>query len=71
MTYLLYPQGYGKIQTIGGDGYGGGSGGRIALYFASNKTYSGTFDAYGGLSQNGSANWEGSAGTIFFYHTGK
>ena len=48
---------------------GGGSGGRIAMNFAENKTYTGTFDAYGGLGGNNIGN--GSAGTIFFYHTGQ
>lgn len=72
-------QGYGKIQAIGGDGTsyvdnsvtytgGGGSGGRIAMYFNQNKTYTGTFDAYGGLGGNNVGN--GSPGTAFFYHTG-
>lgn len=49
---------------------GGGSGGRIAVYFAENKTYSGSFDAYGGLGQDGEVNTFGSPGTMFFYHTG-
>ena len=68
-------QGYGHIQSIGGDGVstshpdgGGGSGGRIAVYYASNKTYIGTFDTYGGLG--GALNRDGSPGTAFFYHTG-
>ena len=70
-------QGYGKIQSTGGDGsssqgrYGGaGAGGRIALYFADNKTYAGSFDAFGGLGKSGSANTDGSPGTVFLYHTG-
>jgi len=74
---ITFFQGYGKIQCLGGDGassqghYGGaGAGGRIALYFASNKTYAGTFDAFGGRGQNGGANTDGSPGTIFLYHTG-
>lgn len=60
---------------IGGDAAtaphaaGAGSGGRIAVYFASNKTYSGSHDAYGGIG--GAINRDGSPGTIFFFHTGK
>ena len=52
---------------------GGGSGGRIAVYFADNKTYSGTFDAYGGNGGSGPTEHvghSGSPGTMFFYHTG-
>jgi hypothetical protein len=33
--------------------------------FADNKTYTGSFDTYGGLGKN-----NGSPGTSFFYHTG-
>lgn len=67
----------GKIQVIGGDGGlvvgsaggGAGSGGRIAMFFADNKTYTGLFDAYGGLGHSVEGN--GSPGTIYFYHTGQ
>ena len=48
---------------------GGGSGGIIALHFAKNFTYSGSWDVYGGLSGN-SAN-SGSSGMAYFYHTGE
>ena len=72
---LQSSQGYGKIQVIGGDGSsissgvsGAGSAGRIAMYFAENKTFSGSFDAYGGNAGGGLA--DGSPGTVFFYHTG-
>jgi len=33
--------------------------------FTANKTYTGSFDTYGGLGKN-----NGSPGTSFFYHTG-
>ena len=33
--------------------------------FAANKTYTGSFDTYGGIGKN-----NGSPGTSFFYHTG-
>ena len=33
--------------------------------FADNKTYTGSFDTYGGLGKN-----NGSPGTSFFYHRG-
>ena len=77
MVYVLLRllQGYGKIQVVGGNGAtsphvgGAGSGGRIAVYFESNKTYSGSFDAYGG--DGGGDNKDGSPGTIFFFHTGR
>ena len=69
-------QGYGEFQVIGGDGSvsgsatgGGGSGGHIALYFASNFTYSGSWDVYGGVGGNNVGN--GSSGAAYFYHTGK
>ena len=72
--------GYGMMQVNGGNGHqyyyrqngrtydgGGGAGGRLAVYFKSNRTYSGTFEAYGG---NGGRNGgtAGGAGTIFLYH---
>ena len=41
----------------------------IALHFAKNFTYSGSWDVYGGLSGN-SAN-SGSSGMAYFYHTGE
>jgi hypothetical protein len=66
--YLIFFQGFGKFQSIGGDGSGNGgagSGGRISMDFADNKTYTGSFDTYGGLGKN-----NGSPGTSFFYHTG-
>ena len=40
------------------------------MYFADNKTYAGSFDAFGGRGKSGAANTDGSPGTIFFYHTG-
>ena len=52
---------------------GAGSAGRIAVYLADNKTYSGSFDAYGGLGPDGVTRHiaqDGSPGTMFFYHTG-
>ena len=46
---------------------GGGSGGRLAVYFNRNRTYSGTFEAYGGRSGGVGAS-VGGAGTVFLYH---
>lgn len=73
---LTFPQGYGEFQVIGGAGStysshtgGGGSGGQIALYFAQNFTYSGSWDVYGGLGGNSAGN--GSSGMAYFYHTGE
>ena len=69
-------QGYGQMQVNGGDGKrdphslhqgGGGAGGRIAVYFRSNRTYSGTFEGYGGNSW-GNGGIAGGAGTVFLYH---
>ena len=63
------------FQVNGGNGYsttyfgGGGGGGRLALYFNSNKTFSGSFEAYGGKG-GGSGASVGGAGTIFLYHKG-
>lgn len=61
---------------IGGDGSSskssvgcGGSGGRIAMYFDSNFTYSGTWDVYGGDSST-TPECDGASGTAFFYHNG-
>ena len=48
---------------------GGGSGGQIALYFAQNFTYSGSWDVYGGEGGNSAGN--GSSGMAYFYHTGE
>ncbi|KAK3576661.1 hypothetical protein CHS0354_004945 [Potamilus streckersoni] len=69
-------KGYGRFQAIGGDGSiselsagGAGSGGRMALYFADNKTFSGYWDMYGGLA-GGHGAGNGSPGTAFFYHSG-
>ena len=59
----------------GGNGHtgiyygGGGGGGRFALYFNSNRTFSGTFEAYGGKAGGAGAS-VGGAGTIFIYHKG-
>ncbi|XP_077861759.1 uncharacterized protein LOC144342564 [Saccoglossus kowalevskii] len=68
-------QGYGKVQVNGGNGHngvsvqgGGGSAGRIAVYFSLNRTYSGSFEAYGGIP-GGSGAGVGAPGTMFFYHT--
>ena len=68
-------QGYGSFEVTGGDGSkiesnvgGGGGAGRIAMHFADNKTFAGSFHAYGGLSDGGHT--DGGPGTVFFYHTG-
>ena len=45
---------------------GGGAGGRIAVYFRSNKTYSGVFESLGGNAQGDAL--PGGAGTVFLYH---
>lgn len=69
-------QGYGSFEVTGGAGSkhgstvgGGGSGGRIAMHFSDNKTFSGDFSAFGGLSEGGHS--DGGPGTVFFFHTGK
>lgn len=76
----MYVLGYGRLQVNGGNGHadyrwsssiyyygGGGAGGRMAVYFRNNRTYSGTFEAFGGNGgiRGGTA---GGAGTIFIYH---
>ena len=48
---------------------GGGAAGRIAVYFALNRTFSGSFEAHGGSSGGANAG-HGGPGTMFFYHTG-
>ena len=60
---------------IGGDGstYSsyegcGGSGGRIAMFFESNFTFTGSWDIYGGDTPTDSC--DGASGTAFFYHNG-
>ena len=45
---------------------GGGAGGRIAVYFRSNRTYSGVFESLGGDSTGDAL--PGGAGTVFLYH---
>ncbi|XP_033640829.1 uncharacterized protein LOC117301055 [Asterias rubens] len=69
-------QGYGRVSVNGGAGSvynsyqgGGGSAGRLAVYFAQNRTFSGSFEAHGGLS-GGEQAGVGGPGTMFFYHTG-
>lgn len=47
----------------------GGSGGRIAMYFNTNFTFSGSWDVYGGDSAI--ATCDGASGTAYFYHKGK
>lgn len=60
---------------IGGDGSAsgsyqgcGGSGGRIAMYFDRNFTFSGSWDVYGGDTPT--PDCDGASGTAFFYHNG-
>ena len=48
----------------GGDASGGGAGGRIAVYFTENTTYTGSFQSRGG----GSKVEPGGPGTSFMYH---
>lgn len=78
----IYVQGYGYIQSIGGDGYtsnaycgGGGSGGRIALYFRKNETFVGSWDVYGGTTNSYCYSTlktgYGASGTVFMYHKGR
>ena len=67
------------MQVNGGSGHstgssgvhngGGGSGGRLAVYFNVNKTFSGSFEAYGGKGGGPGAS-VGGAGSIFLYHKG-
>ncbi|KAH3816396.1 hypothetical protein DPMN_117912 [Dreissena polymorpha] len=66
-------QGYGEFQVIGGDGSAhgsnqgcGGSGGRIAMYFNKNFTFTGSWDVYGGNTPSPAC--DGASGTAFFYH---
>ncbi|KAL4226615.1 hypothetical protein ACF0H5_014598 [Mactra antiquata] len=66
-------KGYGEFQVIGGDGSTSGSyqgcgasGGRIAMYFNTNFTFSGSWDVYGGDSPT--AECDGASGTAFFFH---
>lgn len=77
MCSSFLPQGYGAVQVNGGDGSiysthqgGGGSAGRIAVYFSLNRTFSGQFQAFGGLRGGPNAG-DGGPGTAFFYHTSK
>ncbi|KAL5013117.1 hypothetical protein ScPMuIL_007387 [Solemya velum] len=67
-------KGFGRFQVSGGSGStysnyygGGGSAGRIAIFFARNETFSGSFDACGG--EGGATAGDGAAGTSYFYHT--
>jgi hypothetical protein len=73
---VIHEQGYGEFQVIGGDGSTsgsyqgcGGSGGRIAMYFDRNFTFSGSWDVYGGDTPINEC--DGASGTAFFYHNGK
>ncbi|PIK55158.1 hypothetical protein BSL78_07888 [Apostichopus japonicus] len=68
-------QGYGSVEVNGGDGGasgsyygGGGSAGHIAVYFSLNRTFSGSFQAFGGR-RGGLSAGDGGPGTAFFYHT--
>ena len=49
---------------LGGDYAGGGAGGRIAVYFTENRTYTGSFQSRGGASKVE----PGGPGTSFMYH---
>ena len=60
---------------IGGDGSTanniqgcGGSGGRIAMFFNKNFTFSGSWDVFGGDTLKPEC--DGASGTAFFYHNG-
>nr|XP_026694748.1 uncharacterized protein LOC104266654 [Ciona intestinalis] len=65
------------VRTSGIKSGGGGAAGRIAVYFASNKTYSGSWQAHGGKPGNVVGNYVssdtttgyGGPGTMYFYHT--
>jgi len=77
-------RGYGDVTVNGGNGFatsssrsgGGGAAGRIAVYFSSNKTYSGSWQAHGGKPGNvirgyvspDTTTGYGGPGTMFFYH---
>ena len=61
-------EGSGHYYSSGYQG-GGGAAGRIAVYFALNRTFSGSFEAHGGSSGGANAG-HGGPGTMFFYHTG-
>ena len=65
MYFLFDFEGYGELNTNGGNGggssAGGGSGGRIAIYSNVN-TYRGTYLAFGGSSLPGAY---GGPGTVF------
>ncbi|KAH3880022.1 hypothetical protein DPMN_003934 [Dreissena polymorpha] len=41
-------EGHGVIQSHGGDGYHGGSGGRVAVYLEEEIYFFGSFDSLGG-----------------------
>ncbi|KAI0232400.1 hypothetical protein LSAT2_017268 [Lamellibrachia satsuma] len=65
-TVHIHPnliQGYAKVQTEG-DGYGVAQG-VVSPSTLQPTKHTRSFNAYGGLSQNGSVNWDGSAGTPF------
>lgn len=59
-------EGHGVIQSIGGDGYHGGSGGRIAIYLDTEIYYHGTYEALGG-SGEGYYLTEGGPGSVYIY----
>jgi hypothetical protein len=57
-------EGHGVLQSLGGDGYNGGAGGRIAVYLDEEIYFHGTFESLGG---NGDGHYltEGGPGSVY------
>ena len=67
----MFFKGTGSITVNGGAGgsnSGGGAGGRIAVYFTENTTYTGSFQSRGGAKGGASNTEAGGPGTAFLYH---
>ena len=58
-------EGYGLLNSHGGNGYYGGAGGRIAVYLDTEMYFFGTFEAYGGDSSIHAYLSEGGPGSVY------
>ncbi len=62
-------EGHGRVLARGGDGYSGGSGGRVALYLGSRNHFEGEYLATGGGCSSGTYLCHGGPGSVFLQDT--
>ena len=59
-------EGHGVIQSLGGDGYSGGAGGRVAVYLDTLVYFHGTYQSLGG-DGNGHYLSQGGPGSVYIH----